>query len=80
MTRRMGVDVLVSPVENAKTIEQLKAEGADPEVISWRERMETDEAKKLYRARAGLAELRARFTSHQTRVRSGDIAQIASPF
>ncbi len=56
-TRRMGVDVIVPPAENAKTIEQLKAEGADPDVIAWRERMETDEAKKLYRARAGLAEL-----------------------
>ena len=57
LTRRMGVDVLVPPAQNAKTIEQLKAEGADPEVVAWRERMETDEAKKLYRARAGLVEL-----------------------
>ena len=56
-TRRMGVDVIVPPAENAKTIEQLKAEGADPEVIAWRERMATDEAKRLYRARAGLVEL-----------------------
>jgi transposase len=56
-TRRMGVDVIVPPAETAKTIEKLKAEGADPEVVAWRERMETDEAKKLYRARAGLAEL-----------------------
>ena len=56
-TRRMGVDVIVPPAETAKTIERLKADGADPEVIAWRERMETDEAKKLYRARAGLAEL-----------------------
>jgi len=56
-TRRMGVDVLVPPAKTAKTIEQLEAEGADPEVIAWRQRMETDEAKQLYRARAGLAEL-----------------------
>lgn len=56
-TRRMGVDVLVPPAETAKTIEQLQTSGADPEVIAWRERMETDEAKKLYRARAGLVEL-----------------------
>jgi transposase len=55
--RRSGVDVLVPPMENAKTIEELKSQGADPEVINWRERMETDEAKKLYRARAGLVEL-----------------------
>lgn len=56
-TRRMGVDVIVPPAEKAKTIEKLKEEGADPEVIAWRERMETDEAKKLYRGRAALAEL-----------------------
>ena len=43
--------------EGDEAIEKLEAEGADPEVIAWRERMETDEAKKLYRARAGLAEL-----------------------
>jgi transposase len=55
--RGMGVDVIVPPAETAKSIEKLKAEGADPEIIAWRERMETDEAKKLYRARAGLAEL-----------------------
>jgi hypothetical protein len=30
-TRRMGVDVIVPPAEKAKTIEKLKAEGADPE-------------------------------------------------
>jgi len=56
-TMRMGVDVIVPPAETAKTIETLKAEGADPEVIAWRERMETDEAKKLYRGRASLVEL-----------------------
>lgn len=56
-TRRMGVDVLVPPAETAKAIEKLKADGADPEVVDWRERMETDEAKQLYRARAGLVEL-----------------------
>lgn len=56
-TRRLGVDVIVPPAETAKSIEKLKADGADPEVIAWRERMETDEAKKLYRARAGLVEL-----------------------
>lgn len=56
-TRRMGVDVLVPPAKNAKTIEQLKEANEDPEIIAWRERMETDEAKQLYRARAGLVEL-----------------------
>lgn len=56
-TRRMGVNVIVPPAETAKTIEKLKADGADPEIIAWREEMETDEAKRLYRARAGLAEL-----------------------
>lgn len=56
-TRCMGVDVIVPPGEKARTIEKLKAGRADPEVIAWRERMETDEAKRLYRARSGLVEL-----------------------
>ena len=47
----------MSPSSRAKSIEQLQREGADPEVIAWREQMETSEAKKRYRARAGLAEL-----------------------
>jgi transposase len=55
--RRMGVDVLVPPSEKAKPVEQLRQEGADPEVIAWRERMESAEAQQLYRARAGLCEL-----------------------
>lgn len=55
--RGKGVDVLVPPPENAKPIEQLRQEGADPEVIAWRERMETAEAQRAYRARAGLCEL-----------------------
>jgi len=52
-----GIDVLVPPPDSAKSIEQLKLDGAAPELIAWRERMETPEAKELYRARAGLAEL-----------------------
>jgi len=55
--RHKGIDVLIPPADNAKSIEQLKQEGADPQVIAWRERMETAEAKDLYRARAGLSEL-----------------------
>lgn len=55
--RRKGVDVLVPPSEKAKPLEQLRQEGADPEVIAWRERMETPEAQQIYRARAGLCEL-----------------------
>jgi hypothetical protein len=31
----MGVDVIVPPAETAKTIEKLKADAADPEVIAW---------------------------------------------
>jgi transposase len=56
-TRGKGVDVIIPPAENAKSVEKLKEEGADPEIIAWRERMKTDEAKKLYRTRAGLVEL-----------------------
>ncbi len=55
--RGMGVDVLVPSAENAKSVEQLKKEGAAPEVIAWRERMETPDAAQTYRARAGLCEL-----------------------
>lgn len=53
----MGVDVLVPPPENAKSIDKLQAEGAGAELIDWRERMATPEAAKAYRARAGLCEL-----------------------
>ncbi len=55
--RSQGVDVLVPPSEKAKPLDQLRKEGADPEVIAWRERMETPEAQEKYRARAGLCEL-----------------------
>jgi transposase len=55
---KKGIDVIVPPPETAKPIETLKQDkGTDPDVLAWRERMETDEAKKLYQARAGLAEL-----------------------
>jgi transposase len=53
--RSQGVDVLVPPPEHAKLIHEMGK--ADPEVIAWRERMETPEARELYRARAGLCEL-----------------------
>jgi transposase len=52
-----GIEVLVPPADTAKSIEQLRREGATPEVLAWRERMETREAKEVYRARAGLCEL-----------------------
>jgi len=55
--RTKGVDVLVPPPDSAKPIEQLRQQGADPEVIAWRERMETPDAQEQYRARAGLCEL-----------------------
>ena len=55
--RKLGVDILVPPPDNAKSIETLKLQGAAQELIEWRERMETPEAQQLYRARAGLVEL-----------------------
>jgi transposase len=55
--KRSHIDVLVPPADNAKSIECLRSEGAAAEVIAWRARMETPEAKQMYRARAGLAEL-----------------------
>ena len=54
---KQGVAAIVPPSERAKPIEQLRREGAAPEIIAWRERMQTHEAKELYRARASLCEL-----------------------
>jgi hypothetical protein len=55
--KKSGIDILVPVADNAKSIEQLRSEDAAPEIIAWRERMETPEAKEMYRARAGLCEL-----------------------
>lgn len=55
--KRKGVDVIVPASATAKSIEALRAEGADPHLIAWRERMDTPEAATLYRARAGICEL-----------------------
>jgi hypothetical protein len=56
--RLLGVDVLVPPPEHAVPIERLRMdEKTNPELLAWRERMETAEAKEIYRARAGLCEL-----------------------
>jgi transposase len=52
-----GATVLVPPSEQARPIAVLREEGAPPEVIAWRERMETAEATEQYRARASLCEL-----------------------
>jgi len=50
-----GVEVLVAvPKRSQKAGAQADA---DPAIVAWRERMTTDEAKKLYRARASLCEL-----------------------
>jgi len=56
-TRRMGVRVLVPASKTAAPIDKLKQDLAHPGIIAWREDIETDEAKRLYRARAGLCEL-----------------------
>lgn len=56
-TERHGVAVIMPPLERSKPLPVLRAQRAAPEVIAWRERMETPEAKELYRARAGLCEL-----------------------
>lgn len=52
---RMGVQVLVPPADNAKPVDKLV--DVEPEVLAWRERMETEEAHTKYRARASLCEL-----------------------
>lgn len=48
-----GVEVLVPVPERAKRPEDTE----DPAIAAWHDRMETDEAKRQYRARAGLCEL-----------------------
>jgi transposase len=63
-TERHGVAVIVPPSERAKSIATLREEGAPPEVLAWRARMETAEAKEHYRARASLCELN---NAHQKR-------------
>jgi len=52
-----GIAVIAPPAETAKTADELRAAGADEHVVTWRERMETEEAKRLYKARASLVEL-----------------------
>ena len=52
---RMGIKVVVPPSERAKPIEHLGK--GEPQVRAWRERMETEEAQKQYRARASQCEL-----------------------
>jgi hypothetical protein len=61
--KKNGIDILVPVADNAKPIDRLRSEGAPAELIAWRERMETSEAKEMYRARAGLCELS---NAHQT--------------
>jgi len=50
-----GVEVLVAVPERSRKAGANADD--DPVIVAWRERMETDEAKKLYRARASLCEL-----------------------
>lgn len=50
-----GVEVLVAVPE--RTQRGGAQADDDPAIVAWRERMETDEAKQRYRARAGLCEL-----------------------
>jgi len=50
-----GVEVLIAVPE--RTRHGRDQADDDPAIVAWRERMETDEAKKLYRARASICEL-----------------------
>lgn len=50
-----GVEVLVAIPKRSQ--EAGANADVDPAIVAWRERMATDEAKKLYRARASLCEL-----------------------
>jgi len=58
---RRGVEVLIAVPKR----EQNAASCASPEINAWRERMQTEEAKRDYRSRAGLCELsNAHFKCH----------------
>jgi len=50
---RTGVEVIIAIPKR----EQCSTKTTSPEIIAWRARMKTDEAKRAYRARAGLCEL-----------------------
>ena len=50
---RAGVEVIVAVPKR----EQCATTPASPEIETWRERMKTDETKRVYRTRAGLCEL-----------------------
>lgn len=57
-----GVQALIPVPERAKKPDA----DADPAIAAWHERMDTDEAKRLYRARASLCELpNAHLKQHQ---------------
>ena len=51
-----GVELLVAVPESSRQPTSDKA-ATDGAIVAWRARMESDEAKKLYKARAGLCEL-----------------------
>jgi transposase len=51
---KRGVNIVISV--SKRSLESTKAD-PDPAITAWKARMQTDEAKELYRARAGLAEL-----------------------
>jgi transposase len=60
--------VLYAPVRKGKTSPGLGAEGVKhPAIAAWRARMDTDEAKAIYRTRAGTAErINADARTHRT--------------
>lgn len=59
---RRGVEVLIAVPKREQSASH---KGAAPEIVDWRERMGTEDAKRTYRSRAGLCELvNAHFKSH----------------
>jgi transposase len=71
---KKGIEVYAPPKDNKGKEVQTKGLAGAPEIIAWRERMQTEEAKAIYRERASSSEcvnalMRARYGLDQFTVR-----------
>ena len=69
---RRGIKVYAPPKESQRTVRRKR--GIEPELMAWRERMDTPEGKAIYKHRASTAEcvnalVRTKYGLQQFRVR-----------